>query len=51
MERTENERKRDDQMINLLHNIWNELKVLNTNIWAVIEQEIEEDKEIENGTE
>ena len=51
MERTENERKRDDQMINLLHNIWNELKVLNTNIWAVIEQEIEEDKEIENATE
>ena len=51
MERTENERKRDEQMINLLHNIWNELKVLNTNIWAVIEQEIEEDKEIENGTE
>ena len=51
MERTENERKRDDQMINLLHNIWIELKVLNTNIWAVIEQEIEEDEEIENATE
>ena len=51
MERTENERKRDDQMINLLHNIWNELKVLNTNIWAVIEQEIDEDEEIENATE
>ena len=50
MARTENERKRDDQMINLLHNIWNELKVLNTNIWAVIEQEIEENEEIEDAT-
>jgi hypothetical protein len=51
MERTENERKRDEQMINLLHNIWNELKVLNTNIWAIIEQDIEEDQEEEDGTE
>jgi len=45
MERTENERKRDDQMINLLHNIWNELKVLNTNIWALIERGVEDDRE------
>tara|TARA_Y100000034_G_scaffold38739_1_gene47696 strand:- start:887 stop:1042 length:156 start_codon:yes stop_codon:yes gene_type:complete len=50
MSRTDNERKRDEQIVNLLHNIWNELKVLNTNIWAVIEQEIEEDKEIEDAT-
>ena len=45
MARTGNERKRDDQLINLLDNIWNELKVLNTNIWALIEREIESDKE------
>jgi len=51
MTRTSGERKRDDQIINLLHNIWNELKVLNTNIWAVIEQEIEEDEEADNATE
>tara|TARA_Y100000310_G_scaffold17548_1_gene17334 strand:+ start:721 stop:876 length:156 start_codon:yes stop_codon:yes gene_type:complete len=51
MARTENERVRDEQVVNLLHNIWNELKVLNTNIWAVIEQEVEEDEEIENATE
>ena len=51
MARTQDEQKRDEQMINLLHNIWNELKVLNTNIWAIIEQEIEEDKEIEDATE
>ncbi len=45
MTRTSGERKRDDQVINLLSNIWNELKVLNTNIWALIEREIESDKE------
>jgi hypothetical protein len=45
MTRTSGERKRDDQLINLLSNIWNELKVLNTNIWALIEREIESDKE------
>jgi hypothetical protein len=45
MARTSNQRKRDDQLINLLSNIWNELKVLNTNIWALIEREIEGDKE------
>ncbi len=45
MARTSNQRKRDDQLINLLSNIWNELKVLNTNIWALIEREIESDKE------
>jgi len=45
MTRTSGERKRDDQVINLLSNIWNELKVLNTNIWALIEREIEGDKE------
>ena len=50
MARTSDEQKRDDQMINLLSNIWNELKVLNTNIWALIEREIEDDKEIEDAT-
>jgi len=45
MARTSNQRKRDEQLINLLSNIWNELKVLNTNIWALIEREIEGDKE------
>ena len=32
MARTENERTRDEQMVNLLHNIWNELKKLNKNL-------------------
>ena len=45
MARTSDEQKRDDQMINLLSNIWNELKVLNTNIWVLIEREIEDDQE------
>ena len=45
MARTGNERKRDDQLINLLSNIWNELKVLNTNIWALIERGVEDDRE------
>jgi hypothetical protein len=45
MARTGNERKRDDQLINLLDNIWNELKVLNTNIWALIERGVEDDRE------
>ena len=31
MSRTDAERKRDNQIINLLTNIWNELKKLNTN--------------------
>ena len=48
MARTGNERKRDDRLINLLSNIWNELKVLNTNIWALIEREVEDDKGIED---
>ena len=48
MARTTNERKRDDQLINLLSNIWNELKVLNTNIWALIEREIEDDEGIKD---
>jgi hypothetical protein len=51
MARTGNEKKRDDQLINLLSNIWNELKVLNTNIWALIEREIEGDKEDNDVTE
>ena len=50
MARTGNEKKRDDQLINLLSNIWNELKVLNTNIWALIEREIENDQEDDNVT-
>ena len=32
MARTENERKRDEQMVNLLRNIWEELKKLNQNL-------------------
>ncbi len=50
MARTSGERKRDDQVINLLSNIWNELKVLNTNIWALIEREIESDQEEKDAT-
>ena len=50
MARTGNEKKRDDQLINLWSNIWNELKVLNTNIWALIEREIESDQEDDNVT-
>lgn len=50
MTRTSGERKRDDQMVNLLTNIWNELKVLNTNIWALIEREIESDQEEKDAT-
>ncbi len=50
MARTAGERKRDDQVINLLSNIWNELKVLNTNIWALIEREIESDQEEKDAT-
>ena len=50
MARTSDEQKRDDQMINLLSNIWNELKVLNTNIWALIEREIENEREEEDAT-
>ncbi len=50
MTRTSGERKRDDQVINLLSNIWNELKVLNTNIWALIEREIESDQEEKDAT-
>ena len=50
MARTSGERKRDDQVINLLSNIWNELKVLNTNIWALIEREIEHNQEEDDAT-
>ena len=32
MERTENERTRDEKIVNLLKNIWNELKKLNQNL-------------------
>ena len=32
MERTENEKTRDSQIINLLNNIWQELKKLNSNL-------------------
>ena len=51
MARTDAERQRDNQIINLLNNIWNELKVLNTNIWAIIEHDVEEDQEEEDATE
>ena len=32
MARTENERTRDEQIINLLRNIWSELEKLNKNL-------------------
>ena len=32
MARTENEKTRDDQIINLLRNIWNELRELRKNM-------------------
>ena len=51
MARTENERVRDEKVVNLLHNVWNELKVLNTNIWALIQRDIDEDQEEEDATE
>ena len=32
MARTENERTRDEKIVNLLKNMWNELKKLNKNL-------------------
>ena len=56
MARTENEKTRDTKIVNLLNNIWNELKILNTstynqlstlntNIWAVIENDMDNEEE------